>query len=564
MSVGRCARTCRLGRPTPEIAIRHGGLALSLVALLGVAPALAQLDGIPPPPEPVRPTAAPPVPGPVTRPTEERPPVDPPAPSVAIRVRVPAEVAPDKELTYKLIAENCSKSSAHHVQVRVTLPPAAAKFVRATPEPIETTPSLVWKLGTLQACGQREITLVVVPTGADEIALCARVQFEHGQCVRTRVSKSAPAAPPPPGAPNKPLLQVRTYGPSEALLNDIIDYKLEVRNLGRVTAKNVVVREVLPDGTNLINSKPAEKSQGPTLWELGDLRPGGTARIDYSVVVKKAGAMSSTATVTATDAEPKESKHTVLVGQPALQVSIRGPKERVVGRPATYHLTVTNIGDKAATNVQLVDQLNHPAVKDGSIEFVRASDGGRLHKGDVLWDLGTLAPGGKRTVSLVLRSRLAGQFVNVCTVNADRGLNDRMGVKTNFAPARGLAVEIEPDRDPVEAGQITNLVVRIINTGTANDANIETIITLPEGLNLLGVPDVPGHEVKGRTVLLPKRGLAAGEDRQVVLRVQAEKAGAKKVEVAVTSDSLGAGKSVQADETITVVTESATSRKSSW
>ena len=128
----------------------------------------------------------PPGPLPISAPEVNR--EDPPTPVVAIRVRVPASAAAGQELEYHICIENLSAASAHHVIVRNPLP-ANARFVRAKPEPSAKEPELVWNLGTLEACGCREIVLVLSPTGTGDIQDCARVQFEHGQCVTTRITR---------------------------------------------------------------------------------------------------------------------------------------------------------------------------------------------------------------------------------------------------------------------------------------------------------------------------------------------------------------------------------------
>src|SRR5207237_269889 len=115
----------------------------------------------------------------------------------------PASAAAGQDLEYRIIVENASRAPAHHVVVRNPLP-AHAIFVRATPKPDETGAELLWRLGTLDGCGSREIVLVLSPTGGGDVDNCARVQFEHGQCVTTRVTR--------------PQLVVRQAGPTEAAL----------------------------------------------------------------------------------------------------------------------------------------------------------------------------------------------------------------------------------------------------------------------------------------------------------------------------------------------------------
>src|SRR5688572_10338714 len=102
------------------------GLTLLLVLAASAAAGAPPLEECPPtPPGALHPVAVPPGGSqPVPRPsTFVRSPAenDLPVPAVAIRVRAPAESAPGQEVTYRLTAENCSKVSAHHVTVRVTL-----------------------------------------------------------------------------------------------------------------------------------------------------------------------------------------------------------------------------------------------------------------------------------------------------------------------------------------------------------------------------------------------------------------------------------------------------------
>ena len=50
------------------------------------------------------------------------------------------------------------------------------------------------------------------PIGGDEVKNCARVQFEHGECVATRVAR--------------PALNMHKTGPTQALLSETLDYRL--------------------------------------------------------------------------------------------------------------------------------------------------------------------------------------------------------------------------------------------------------------------------------------------------------------------------------------------------
>src|SRR5262245_30832506 len=173
-----------------------------------------------PPPAPIPPPGAP-------------LPKDPPVPVVTVRVRVPASATADQDLEYHLCVENLSPAPAHHVLVRNPLP-ANARFVRADPEPAAREPELLWQLGTLRPGACRKIVLVLKPTGAGEVRNCARVVFEHGQCVRTRLVR--------------PGLNLRKTGPARAFLNDTLTFQLAVTNTGAAELKDVVLTDTLPAG----------------------------------------------------------------------------------------------------------------------------------------------------------------------------------------------------------------------------------------------------------------------------------------------------------------------------
>src|SRR5262249_52255011 len=147
--------------------------------------------------------------------------------------------------------------------------PANARFVRATPRPTSRAPELLWDLGTMQPGDCRTIVLVLKPMARGEIKNCARVQFEHGQCVATRIIR--------------PGITLRKRGPAQAVLNDTLTYQLLITNTGATDVGVVKVTDLLPDGL--------EHADGKKLltWRLGTI-PGGQSRtVEYQAVARKTG-----------------------------------------------------------------------------------------------------------------------------------------------------------------------------------------------------------------------------------------------------------------------------------
>ena len=297
--------------------------------------------------------------------------------------------------------DNVSQAAAHHVLLRVPLP-AGTRFTKANPEPSAREPELQWSLGSLQPGARREVTLVLVPTGDGEIRCCARIQFEHGQCVRMRLAKSD--------------LRVRLDGPAQAVRYDHLTYRVEITNAGAVPADDVVLADTLPEGLEYSNSTPSTSGDNPLTWKLGTVGPGQTKRVEYVVIAKGAGALTSKAVATAAGGQRQEASSTVTVGEAKLSATKTGPKRRLINRPAAYQITVRNDGTTPITGLQVLDEI------PSDLAFVSATDGGRLEVNRVRWLLGTLAPGTSRAVQLVVQARKAGEFINRAAVSADRGL----------------------------------------------------------------------------------------------------------------------------------------------
>jgi uncharacterized repeat protein (TIGR01451 family) len=85
-------------------------------------------------------------------------------------------------------------------------------------------------------------------------------------------------------AANRPRLAIVKDGPSRAVAGQVISYRIRVRNVGRSTARAVVVRDALPAGFAVASPRVRFAGGGP-VWRLGDLRPGASRTIALQVRV---------------------------------------------------------------------------------------------------------------------------------------------------------------------------------------------------------------------------------------------------------------------------------------
>ena len=428
---------------------------------------------------------------------------DPPPPVVSVRVRAPAEITAGSPVRYRITVENSSRATAHHVLLKVALP-TNARLSKATPPAETEPPQLNWKFGTLEAGQKREVTLLLNPTNNDDVEVCARVQFEHGQCVRSKIARAG--------------LDVRRIGPAFVRFAEVVSFTLEVSNTGRAIAKNVTVEEVLPDAIDYANSVPPISGKPPYLWKLGDLAPGQRKTIRYEAFAKQQGEYQLR-TLLKSDASSSERTALLTVGQSPLALVITGPCQAIVNRPTRYDITVHNHGSTALRKVTLTHELPR------EIELVSAALG-RLDGNTLRWDLGTLEAGSSRRVSLEVLTREPGDYKQVLDGRAEGGLIEQGRLLTRFRKVNEVSLDILPEKTLAIVGRDTLVQVKVTNEALARPEKLSLTIRLPDGVEIIEARGPGESKTDKSTVRFPAiQDLARGDYATISLRLRPTKAG---------------------------------------
>lgn len=453
---------------------------------------------------------------------------DPPTPVVALRVRVMGESVAGHELAYQLIVENRSPAAAHHVCVRAPLP-AGTRFVRAEPEPATREPELLWRLGTLPGGASQTITLLLTPTSGDDVRLCARVQFEHGQCVTTRVVRAAGAR-----------LSLRRSGPDKSVLGDEVTFQFHLSNVGETELTNIILTDTLPAG--LAHDSGSNILQ----WDVGTLAPGQCRIAEYRVTVKAAGKLCDKAIAIAAGGVREVLESCVTVIEPKLALAMTGPERRDVNQPATYQITVSNPGPVAVREIFV-----HNPLPDGMTLVNAGADGQRFLNG-IRWQVGVLEPGASRTVEIELRAEAPSKICNRAVATAERGLTAKAEFCTEFSGAAGLGFEVVDTDDPIEIGAETSYVITVRNQGSAPAAHVVVKATVPAALALVRATGPGNFRTDGATITFEPLTLRPGAEARYQLDVRAVRAGEAKLRAELMSDALTSGKPVIEEENTTI------------
>ncbi len=442
----------------------------------------------------------------------------PSTPAVSIHVRAPATAAPGQELEYRIRVENTSRAAAHHVLVRNPLP-ANAKFVRAMPKPDEENPELLWRLGTLDGGASREIVLVLSPTGRGDVDDCARVQFEHGECVTTRIVR--------------PQLTVRKSGPTEAAVGDTLTFRITVTNSGAAPAADVNLVESLLPGLQF--EQEAFDRKVEKRWPLGTLAPGESKSVEYHATARAPGRHCTAAEATAAGGLVSEpARHCVNVGSREVTLEIEGPRTAYAKRPVNFFLTVRNNGTLPAADVVVTNALPE------GLEFVEANQGGRHREGTVRWDVGTLPAGQSRILQLRAQSEAEGEFRQMPVATYGRGGKASGEITTKFLGAAGFDFDVSASEYAVEADTPVRYTVTVFNRGTGAQTNVGIVVELPPQMEFKeakGPAGVKFREDKGVVTFDPLPSLAVGSDAMYEVVAVARKVGDARVQIGMRAGS---------------------------
>jgi len=427
----------------------------------------------------------------------------------------PAQVNLQQNIDYVVNITNISNRELF--DVTVTEPYSSIfKYHSAAPEPISHKKgTLIWNLGTMAAQDTRTITMRGKAASPGRLSDCVTVTYVSltpGNCIDIAVVN--------------PSIKLVQTGPESVIQCDPIPVTLKVTNDGTGLARNVNIREELPEGLQTFDGRKVIASQA------GDLRPGETKTLEIKLRALETGLYTTRAKATAQGNLQSYADYTVKVVKPMLVLTTSGPKQRFAGRTAQYDITVTNKGDGRADNLLITKLI--PA----GVTYITASDKGVPSNGMVVWNLGSLEPLASKKVSVRVRLDEIGTVVNKVSAKAYCTFVSAES-QTTVEGIPAILLEVIDLDDPIEVGSNSTYVISVTNQGSALGTNIRVVATLADEMDYVTSSGPTQANVKNKVVrfeTLPRLDPKVTAEYRVVIK--GAKAGDVRFHVQLESDQM--------------------------
>lgn len=319
--------------------------------------------------------------------------------------------------------------------------------------------------------------------------------------------------------PQVPSLKLQKLAPREVQINKPAELQLVVQNAGQVPAEQVVVHDRIPDGTELIDATPKanQSSDGTLSWNLGTIAPGETSKITLNLMPRQPGEFGSVAQVTfAAQASAR-----TLCTQPILGIEMSSKPKVLIGDDVFLDIVVENKGDGPATNVLLQEDVP---------DLLTFEDGSR----ELEFEIGTLAPGQKRSVQLRLKAAKVGLTQNRIVAQGDAGIEVSDVVEMEVISPDLQATGDGPARKYLNRQATHEFAVN--NAGTAPANNVDFVAKLPRGLKFVSANNHGQYDANTNSVYWSLQQLAAGQIGRVELVTLPIEPGDQKIDFEATAD----------------------------
>lgn len=324
----------------------------------------------------------------------------------------------NSEVVWTILVTNNGPEDAENVVVNDNLPAGVEYVSDSSTAGSFDLAAGVWEIGDL-ANGESAL-LQITSIATDAAAVQTNIALVSSDTEDSNAENNV--AQDSIDAVDADLAITKTIDEPAPDLGDEVIWTIEVVNNGPDTAENVVITDVLPEGTTFVSSSNEDFNAETGEIALGDLAPDEVFSIDVTVTVDDAdGARTNVAVVSSDsfDSNPDNNDDSSDVDAVAADLELVKdvlPETAAPGDTVEWTISVINQGPDAATGVAVQDIL--PAgveYNDHSVNGVQESD---FDPVEGIWSVGNLAVGETATLTIQAEVVDTGELTNIAEVIA--------------------------------------------------------------------------------------------------------------------------------------------------
>ncbi len=422
------------------------------------------------------------------------------SPLVSVQTTGPNTIGVGKPGTYEIVVTNGGAVPAGGVVVSFEVPDhieladtsvssGATEFANDS-----GTTQVVWTIDSVNTNTQQKMAVKVVPQKA--IGFDMQVDWRF-----VPITGSAHVQV------TEPRLGMEITGPSEVKYGEKGVYTITVINSGTGDAEGVLVS--------------LSEMLGGEQASVGVIQAGSQKQFEVELVAREAGELELGASVSAQGGLRENAAKKIVVRRARLAVKASGPAFKYAADEAVYMITVSNIGDTAATNV-----LGATALPIGA-DYIDGIDGGDyVEGGDGLrWNIGTLAPNAERTYKIRCRLNTAGKVRLEAGVRGDTELAAADVVQTEVEALADLTLTVRDPRGPQKTAAEVEYEIVVKNRGTKEARDVKISGQFSPGIEPVRASGSRSEIFEGQVIFDAIPAIRVGQEIVLKVRAKADKSG---------------------------------------
>ena len=397
------------------------------------------------------------------------------------------------DVTFTVTVTNNGPDTSAGVSVADSLP-AGLTLVSATADQGGYA-SGTWTVGSLTNGTTRTLTLVATVTNHLPITNTATASATTYDPIAANNAASASV-----DVRDADLVVTKVVDNPTPLLGANVTFTVTVHNNGPDTSTGVLVADALPAGLTFVSAGPSQGGYAAGTWTVGSLANNATATLTIVATVTAPGALTNTATASATTYDPTGSNNSSFATVGAQQADLAVTKTVDDPTPSlngtvTYLVSVTNNGPDAAPGARVDDVL-----PPGLTLLSATPSVGAYAPGTGVWTVGTLANGATATLAIVARVTTHTLVTNTASATSDLSdpvpANNVASADVNVPDANLAVVKTVSNATP-DVGANVTFTITLTNNGPDASQGVTVTDALPAGLTLVSATPSTGSFAGG-------------------------------------------------------------------